>query len=179
MEYLHHLLGSLPPWAYVAIIGGGVAAAIFLPKLFGGQNTTGSTGTAGVTDAIDPNTGLPYPLSGYPGGAFAGGTTSNSGQTSSTADNAALVAALQAIAARLAASPSPAGSNAGGTSGTGTTNLASAAKKATTTTTTTTTTTPHVTAQPSTQSITAAKGSSQAVQNQVAVVNARLARAGF
>lgn len=100
MDYLHHLLGSLPPWAYVAIIGGGVAAAFILPKFLGGQNSNASPTSASgnVTDAIDPNTGLPYPLSGYPGGALAG----NNGQTTgSSADTAALLAELQVIADRL------------------------------------------------------------------------------
>lgn len=113
MEYLHHLLGALPPWAYVVIIGGGIAGAYFLPKLIGGQNSNASPTSASgnVTDAIDPNTGLPYPLSGYPGGALAG----NNGQTTgSTDDTAALLAVLQSIALRLNPSPASVGVGGGG-----------------------------------------------------------------
>jgi hypothetical protein len=183
MEYIHHLLGSLPPWAYVAIIGGGIAAAVILPKFFGGsQNSNGNS--SGITDAIDPNTGLPYPLSGYPGGAFAG----NAGQTTGNpADTAALLQALQLIASRLNPSPASGGTgttkpSSGGNSGSagsstkkqkvnttapvslsssnlGTSAAVGAAYGAT-----------HVSAQPSALSIAAASGAAQAAQNQAAVV---------
>jgi hypothetical protein len=149
MEYLHHLLGSLPPWAYVAIIGGGIAAAFVLPKFFGPNANASPTSASGnVTDAIDPNTGLPYPLSGYPGGALAG----NNGQTTGSPDDtAALLSAIQALTARLGTTGIPGATGATGATGstgsTGTTAVGQAPI--------TIPSAPHVTAQPNVSSLVA------------------------
>lgn len=107
MEYLHNLLGHLPPWAYVAIIGGGIAAAFILPKFFGGTGNQTTPSNGNDTAAIDPNSGLPYPTSGYPGGAFAGGAgfPVNDGQQATSADYQALLAELKTIADRLESAP--------------------------------------------------------------------------
>lgn len=218
MEYLHKLLGSLPPWAYVAIIGGGIAAAVILPKFFGGTgNQTTSSNGSNTTAAIDPNSGLPYPTSGFPGGAFAGGSgfPTNDGQQGTSADYNALLKTLQDIANRLGTSPTPTiqpvnppgppTPKPGGTpkptpaptpqpvhppgpptpkptptpsgvkpvvGAVGATTGASASLLRSVPA-------PHVSAQPSQQSIASAKGSSAAIQKQTATVNARLARAGF
>jgi hypothetical protein len=180
-EYIHNLFGKLPPWAYVAIIGGGIAAAVILPKFFGGtgNQTTASNGSD-TTAAIDPNTGLPYPISGYPGGAFAGGSSTpiNDGQQASSADTAALIAELQKIEARLNPAPTQGGN---GTTGVGTTHTT---KPATTNATSTAsaaraptypdTQSIFINTQPSLQSIASAKGSSAEIQKQTATVNQRL-----
>lgn len=173
MKYLHDLMGHLPPWAYVAIIGGGIAAAVILPKFFGGtgNQTTASNGS-NTTAAIDPTTGLPYPVSGYPGGAFAGGAglPTNDGQQASSADFAALQATLQQIANELKQPPTttkPTPTPSPTLTGTKPPVVApgpSGGAK----------TPAHVSAQPSQQSIAAAKGSSEEVQKHIAVVNKRL-----
>jgi hypothetical protein len=184
-EYLHNLFGHLPPWAYVAIIGGGIAAAVVLPKFFGGTgNQTTSSNGSDTTAAIDPNTGLPYPISGYPGGAFAGSgvgganTTgaTNDGQQASQADTAALLAALNAIATRLSASPVVhTTTSAQGTTKTSTKKAAAPVAKVplipedhdelTTAKHVAVSSGIHVSAQPSTQSIASAVGSSQPAYN--------------
>jgi LysM repeat protein len=77
---------GLPNWAWVLVVGGGIAAAYFLPKLLGGNSsatgTTGTTGadTSGIGLAVDPTTGLPYAVEGLvPSGAEAGGTSGTPG----------------------------------------------------------------------------------------------------
>jgi hypothetical protein len=177
-EYIHNLFGKLPPWAYVAIIGGGIAAAVVLPKFFGGtgNQTTASNGSD-TTAAIDPNTGLPYPISGYPGGAFAGGAGApvNDGQQSSSADTAALIAELQKIEARLNPAPTQGGN---GTTGVGATHMTKPVAKSVTSAarvpTYPDTQSIFINTQPSLQSIASAKGSSTAIQKQTATVNQRL-----
>jgi hypothetical protein len=83
---------GLPNWAWILIVGGGIAAAYFLPKLLGSSSssssstpTTGTgTGTSGIGLAIDPTTGLPYAVEGLvPSGASAG-MSSGIGQTGPT-----------------------------------------------------------------------------------------------
>lgn len=76
--------GPLPNWAWAVVIVGGIGAAYFLPKLFGGGNkgTSGQTSTdTGTSDqsglglAIDPTTGLPYAVEGLvPSGGTVAGT---------------------------------------------------------------------------------------------------------
>ncbi len=59
MEGIKKLLtastAGLPNWAWILVIGGGIAAAIFVPKLFGGGKSdtsgTDTTGTDGGTPA--------------------------------------------------------------------------------------------------------------------------------
>ena len=106
-EYLHNLFGRLPPWSYVVILGVGAAAVFILPKFFGGTGNQTTASNGNDTAAIDPNSGLPYPTSGYPGGAFAGGAgfPVNDGQQASSADYQALLDELKTIADRLGTAP--------------------------------------------------------------------------
>lgn len=74
--------GPLPNWAWILVIGGGIAAAYFVPKFFGGQNASTSqtstdqgTGNSGLGLAIDPTTGLPYAVEGL---VPSGGTVAES-----------------------------------------------------------------------------------------------------
>lgn len=72
---------GLPNWAWLLIVGAGLAVAYIGPKFFGSksqqqQQTTG-TDTTGLGLAIDPTTGLPYAVEGLvPSGATVG-TTDN------------------------------------------------------------------------------------------------------
>lgn len=81
--FLKGSTGPLPNWAWGLVIVGGIAAAYFIPKFFGGgQGTSGQTSTdTGTSDqsglglAIDPTTGLPYAVEGLvPSGGTTGGT---------------------------------------------------------------------------------------------------------
>lgn len=73
---------GLPNWAWIVVVGAGIAAAIILPKIFGGgssNTTSGTTSTGGTSDssglglAVDPTSGLPYAVEGLvPSGATAG-----------------------------------------------------------------------------------------------------------
>lgn len=45
---------GLPNWAWLLVIGGGIAAAIIVPRLFGGTSTTDQTGTD--TSGTTPDT---------------------------------------------------------------------------------------------------------------------------
>jgi hypothetical protein len=70
---------GLPNWAWILVVGAGIAAAYFIPKFLnnGSGSTTPTTGTdttgSGIGLAIDPTTGLPYAVEGLvPSGANAG-----------------------------------------------------------------------------------------------------------
>jgi hypothetical protein len=77
--FLTGTTAGLPNWAWILVVGGGIAAAYFLPKLLGSNassTTTPTTGTdtSGIGLATDPTTGLPYAVEGLvPSGANAGG----------------------------------------------------------------------------------------------------------
>lgn len=66
---------GLPNWAWLLVVGAGLAAAYVLPKLFGNSSSSSTSGTSSTDStgndslAVDPTTGLPY----NPAGAFAGG----------------------------------------------------------------------------------------------------------
>src|SRR5215469_9370015 len=92
MEGIKKLLSAstagLPNWAWLLIIGGGIGAAIFVPKLFpnlfGGGTSTDTTGTS---DTGTPSVGATdqsgyYPFQGGYGGG--GGTTSDGTVTTPT-----------------------------------------------------------------------------------------------
>jgi LysM repeat protein len=76
--FLTGTTAGLPNWAWILVVGGGIAAAYFLPKLLGSSSsstTTPTTGTdtSGIGLAVDPTTGLPYAVEGLvPSGANAG-----------------------------------------------------------------------------------------------------------
>lgn len=72
---------GLPNWAWLLVVGAGLAAAYIVPKILAGKSsnssstpTTGTgTGTSGLGLAIDPTNGLPYAVEGLvPSGAYAG-----------------------------------------------------------------------------------------------------------
>jgi hypothetical protein len=78
---------GLPNWAWVAVVGAGIAAATILPKFFGGKSNDPTTpdttpsGSSGIGLAIDPTTGLPYAVSGLvPSGGTTGINTTSSSQ---------------------------------------------------------------------------------------------------
>lgn len=93
MEGIKKLLSAqtagLPNWAWLLIIGGGVAAAILVPKLFKGSSDTSSTDTGTSTDTSGAiPTAPPSPdTSGYNPfqGGYGGGTTSTDTGTSTPA----------------------------------------------------------------------------------------------
>lgn len=75
-NFLKQSTAGLPNWAWILVVGAGIAAAYFVPKFFG--NKIGQTSTlSGPSAAIDPTTGLPY----APGGPFAGGGNTTTGTT--------------------------------------------------------------------------------------------------
>jgi LysM repeat protein len=89
--FLTGTTAGLPNWAWILVVGGGIAAAYFLPKLLGSSSsstTTPTTGTdtSGIGLAVDPTTGLPYAVEGLvPSGAYAGDTSgSTTGVTGTT-----------------------------------------------------------------------------------------------
>lgn len=90
--FLTGTTAGLPNWAWILVVGGGIAAAYFLPKLLGSSSssstTTPTTGTdtSGIGLAVDPTTGLPYAVEGLvPSGAYAGDTSgSTTGVTGAT-----------------------------------------------------------------------------------------------
>lgn len=116
--FLKTQVGPLPVWLWMVVIGAGLAVAYVIPKLTGkssssGTQTSTDAGTAQGNStgmAIDPATGLPYSMSGYPAGAFAGGT--NDGQQANSQDYQNLMAVLSQIANELqpgsAGTPPPA-----------------------------------------------------------------------
>src|SRR6266704_1488198 len=66
---------GLPNWAWILIVAAGIAAAVIVPKFFGGASSTDTSSTpdSGIGLAIDPTTGLPYAVEGLvPLGAGAG-----------------------------------------------------------------------------------------------------------
>lgn len=72
---------GLPNWAWLLVVGAGVAAVYIVPKFLPGSSSgtsssTSSTGsTSGLGLAVDPTTGLPYAVEGLvPSGGTAGGT---------------------------------------------------------------------------------------------------------
>jgi hypothetical protein len=64
--------GPLPNWVWLLVIGGGIAAAIIVPKLLAKGSTTAADATttdagtpnSGLGLAVDPTTGLPYAVEG-------------------------------------------------------------------------------------------------------------------
>lgn len=74
-NFLAQSTAGLPNWAWLLVIAGGITAAIFIPKLLPGAQST-STATpsgSGLGLAVDPTTGLPYATEGLvPSGASAG-----------------------------------------------------------------------------------------------------------
>jgi LysM repeat protein len=80
---------GLPNWAWLVVVGAGLAAAYIVPKFFGSSastpsstSTTASTDTTGLGLAIDPTTGLPYAVEGLvPSGAMTGTSTDGTGLT--------------------------------------------------------------------------------------------------
>lgn len=93
MESIVQIFKKLPPWGWVAVIGGGVLVAFVLPKFLGNQSVHSSdqtspdagTANAGLPSTIDPLTGVPYdiesqvnPATGLPAYYGAGLTNSNS-----------------------------------------------------------------------------------------------------
>lgn len=79
-DFLSKDTAGLPNWAWLLIIGAGIAAAYIVPKIFGSITGSGSTtstdsGTpaSNLGLAVDPSTGLPYAVEGLvPSGAYAG-----------------------------------------------------------------------------------------------------------
>jgi hypothetical protein len=85
--FLGKQTAGLPNWAWLLVVGAGIAAAIIIPKLInqGGSSASNPTDTSGtgLGLAIDPTTGLPYAVQGLvPSGAMAG----TDGNTSSIPD---------------------------------------------------------------------------------------------
>lgn len=86
-EFFGRDTAGLPNWAWVLIVGAGIAAAYIVPKLLGNATGTSSqdaastgTGTnaSGLGLAIDPTTGLPYAVEGLvPSGGTAGTVDNN------------------------------------------------------------------------------------------------------
>jgi hypothetical protein len=81
--FLKQSTAGLPNWAWILVVVGGVAAAYFIPKFFGGGSGTSSQtatdqtnpNTTGLGMAIDPATGLPYAVEGLvPSGNPYGGS---------------------------------------------------------------------------------------------------------
>lgn len=78
--FLKAQTGPLPNWAWLIVIGGGIAVAYVIPKFFGQGGTSSQTGTdqgagtSGLGLAIDPTTGLPYAVEGLvpSGGTYNG-----------------------------------------------------------------------------------------------------------
>ena len=69
---------GLPNWAWLLVVGAGIAAVYVIPKFTGNKasstNASSSTDTSGLGLAVDPTTGLPYAVEGLvPSGAGAGG----------------------------------------------------------------------------------------------------------
>lgn len=72
-SFLSQSTAGLPNWAWLLVVGGGILAAIYIPKLLPGnqQQIGGSNATpnSGLGLAVDPTTGLPYAVEGLvPGG---------------------------------------------------------------------------------------------------------------
>lgn len=93
-ELLSKDTAGLPNWAWVLVVGAGITAAVIIPKLLNGKNSTGTTGTTATTGtdtgtaasgiglATDPTTGLPYAVEGLvPSGGTSGTTASGNQQT--------------------------------------------------------------------------------------------------
>jgi hypothetical protein len=77
--FLNAQTAGLPNWGWILVIVAGIAAAVYLPKMFGkGQSgTSADQAGQGLGLAIDPTTGLPYAVSGLvPAGAGASGSQS-------------------------------------------------------------------------------------------------------
>lgn len=76
-SFLSKDTAGLPNWAWIVVIGAGIAAVYVVPKFLGQSSSPSSTsGTSGDTSglglAIDPTTGLPYAVEGL---VPSGGTT--------------------------------------------------------------------------------------------------------
>lgn len=83
-NFLSQSSAGLPNWAWLLVVGGGILAAIYIPKLLpGAKTTTTDTSGTGLGLAIDPITGLPYAVEGLvPSGA--GTTTQPTTSTTTT-----------------------------------------------------------------------------------------------
>lgn len=79
-NFLKQSTAGLPNWAWILVVGAGIAAAYFVPKFLGGKQTSQPGVTSGVVPTVDPATGLPY----TPGGPFAGGGNTTTGTTTTT-----------------------------------------------------------------------------------------------
>jgi hypothetical protein len=75
--FLNAQTAGLPNWAWILVVVAGIAAAIYLPKMFGKSGTSTDQAGQGLGLAIDPTTGLPYAVSGLvpAGGTTGGGAT--------------------------------------------------------------------------------------------------------
>jgi hypothetical protein len=92
--FLNQSTAGLPNWAWLAVVGAGIAAALFLPKILGGKSQganapTSGTGTtpdtSGLGLAVDPTTGLPYAVEGLQSsGGLAGTQTTPAPPTTTT-----------------------------------------------------------------------------------------------
>ena len=97
-------IGPLPMGIWLIIIGGVGVAVFVLPRFFGhGTNqTSGGTGAAGSSTAIDPATGLPYAIQGFnPGGGTVGNSDLSGSQQADAAAFQKLFDELDAIRQEL------------------------------------------------------------------------------
>ncbi len=65
-SFLQQSTAGLPNWAWILVIGAGIAAAIVIPKFIGKGGTASTTpsSASGLGLAIDPTTGMPYAVEG-------------------------------------------------------------------------------------------------------------------
>lgn len=78
-NFLKQSTAGLPNWAWILVVGAGIAAAYFVPKFLGSKTSQPGV-TSGAVPTVDPATGLPY----VPGGPYAGGGNTATGTTGTT-----------------------------------------------------------------------------------------------
>lgn len=76
-NFLQQSTAGLPNWAWILVIGAGIAAAIIVPRFLNKSVPASPSGDmSGLGLAIDPTTGLPYAVEGLvPSGGTVGGSS--------------------------------------------------------------------------------------------------------
>lgn len=62
-SFLQQETAGLPNWTWIVVAGGGIALAYIVPKFFSSSQTTSTTSPSSAY-AIDPTTGMLFPING-------------------------------------------------------------------------------------------------------------------